>query len=85
MSPGPGWKRVSTFLGEEFEVPAESIQRDARLVEDLGLDSLDLVDMVVEMEKALGRRISNEELKQIRTVGGAVDLLDGVKAAPAQA
>jgi acyl carrier protein len=82
MSSGPAWDRVSAFLSAEFEVPADAIRPEARLIEDLGLDSLDLVDMVVEMESTLGRRITNDELKAIRTVGGVVGLLEAGSVTP---
>jgi acyl carrier protein len=67
--------RLLAFLIREFEIPAEQIHRDSRLVEDLGLDSLDLVDTVVELETSLGHRIPAERFKLLRTVGDAFDLL----------
>jgi acyl carrier protein len=70
-------ERITAFLVREFELPRESIHAGATLVEDLGLDSLDLVDMVVELESAVGHRIAPEKLKALRTVGDAVALVNG--------
>jgi acyl carrier protein len=80
ISAGAASERVRAFLIKEFEVPAEQVRSEARLVEDLGLDSLDLVEMVVELESAAGCRIPNEKLKALRTVGNAVELIESARA-----
>ncbi len=55
---------------EEFELEESELGMDARLYEELGLDSLDSVDMVVALEKAFDTRMGQEEeLREIRTVG----------------
>ncbi|MDR3193683.1 MAG: phosphopantetheine-binding protein [Tannerella sp.] len=59
---------VDHFLVEEMEIPAEAIKREARLKDDLGLDSLDYVDIVVIVEKNFGFKIKPEEMAQVSTV-----------------
>ena len=49
------------------------ITREARLFEDLDLDSIDAVDLVVKLQEYTGRRIAPAEFKSVRTVGDVVD------------
>lgn len=67
---------VRKLLTELFEIPEESITADARLYEDLGLDSIDAVDMIVHLQKKTGKKIKPEEFKAVRTVQ---DVLDAVQ------
>jgi acyl carrier protein len=57
-----------------FELPPEDITPDAKLVEDLELDSIDAIDMLVELQARTDKRIDEEELKKLRTVGDIVNL-----------
>jgi acyl carrier protein len=56
-----------------FDTPADSIVPDADLAQDLDLDSIDAVDLVVELQKLTGRKIKPEEFKTVRTVGDVVE------------
>jgi len=60
--------KVNEFLVEEMEIEAGDINYDARLKEDLGLDSLDFVDIVVIVEKSFGFKIKPEEMSNVLTV-----------------
>ena len=61
---------IDTSLAEEFELDPEAMVPDAHIFEDLGLDSLDMVDMVVVLEKAFQFKIREEEsVREIRTLG----------------
>ena len=61
---------VNTALAEEFELDAEAMQPEAHLFNDLGLDSLDAVDMVIVLEKAFGCKLRDEQaIREIRTLG----------------
>ena len=59
---------INNFLIEDMEIEADKIQEDARLKEDLGLDSLDFVDIVVIVEKNFGFKIKPEEMANVLTV-----------------
>ena len=64
---------LSRILVEDFEVPAEKISLDGRLYEDYDIDSIDAVDMIVQLKPYLGhRRVSPEAFKQVRTMGDVV-------------
>lgn len=74
-------QKVVEVLAEEFELdPAEMIP-DATLYDDLGLDSLDAVDMVVVLEKSFGMKLTDEEaLRSIRTMEDLFQFLISLKA-----
>jgi len=61
------------YLVEMFEVSPEKITRDARLFEDLDLDSIDAVDLIVKLQDLTGRKFKPEEFKSVRTVGDLID------------
>jgi acyl carrier protein len=68
-------KLVRDHLSTELEVPAERIQPETRFREDLDADSLDLYELVMELEDRYGIRVSEEEAAEIETVGDAVDFV----------
>ena len=74
-------QKVVEVLAEEFELdPAEMIP-EATLYDDLGLDSLDAVDMVVVLEKSFGMKLTDEEaLRSIRTMEDLFQFLIRLKA-----
>jgi acyl carrier protein len=59
--------KIIGFMSEEFEVEPEAIQPDANLMETLELDSLDLVDLVVIIEKNFGFKVEAKDFVDIRT------------------
>jgi acyl carrier protein len=68
--------RVTQIMAEEFELKPESLKPDATLYEDLGLDSLDAVDMVVALEKAFKMKMTDEEaVRAVRTLGDLFELV----------
>ena len=60
---------VNEFLIDEFEIEESAIADDAHLINDLGLESLDFVDIVVIIEKEFGFKVEREKMKEIRVVG----------------
>jgi acyl carrier protein len=65
--------KLKGFLVDLFEVPEEDITLQARLSEDLDLDSIDAVDLVVKLQELTGQRIKPDEFKSVRTVQDVVD------------
>lgn len=61
-------EKINDFLVEEMEIEAEKIRPDALLKDDLGLDSLDFVDIVVIVERTFGFKIKPEEMADVKTV-----------------
>jgi acyl carrier protein len=75
--------KLADFLEELFEVPRESVTLDAKLYEELDLDSIDAVDLVVQLQNLIGRRINPDEFKAVRTVGDVVNCVELVLLADA--
>jgi acyl carrier protein len=61
------------YLEDMFEIPRERVTLDAKLFEELDLDSIDAVDLVVKLQDLTGRRIKPEAFKTVRTVGDVVE------------
>lgn len=70
------YQEVASLLTSLFEIEADNIRPDARLYEDLELDSIDAVDMVVHLQKRTGRKIKPEAFRAVRTVQDVVDAVD---------
>lgn len=68
--------KVKDFLIEDLEVDEEKIQPEARLKEDVGIDSLDFVDIVVIVEKNFGFKIKPEEMTGVVTLNDFYDYID---------
>jgi acyl carrier protein len=67
--------RVRAALAEALELPEDEIEEESRFKEDLEADSLDLVELLLEMERVYGFKVSDEEAAEILTVGDAVDII----------
>jgi len=69
-------EKVRQFLIDDFEIEEEVITPDAKLKEDLGIDSLDFVDIVVIVEKLFGFKIVPEELAGVTTLQQFCDYIE---------
>ena len=68
-------QRIRTHLTDELGIDDAAIREDSRFKEDLEADSLDLVELVMELEDGYGIRIAEDEAERIKTVGQAVDFV----------
>ena len=75
MTPDELLERVRSILVTEFELEPAQVTADARLVEDLDLDSIDGVTIVVRLEAQLEVSLTDEEIQDMATVGDIVDAL----------
>ncbi|HPQ57016.1 MAG TPA: phosphopantetheine-binding protein [Bacteroidales bacterium] len=68
---------VNNFLIEDIEVEADALKDEAFLKEDLGIDSLDFVDIVVVVEQNFGFKIKPEEMTNVKTLSQFYDYIEG--------
>lgn len=70
-------KRVRAIVGEQLDRPIEDIRDDASFLDDLGADSLSLVEIILAVEEAFDVYIRDEDVERVRTVGEAVAWVEG--------
>lgn len=75
-------EKVRDFLVEDLEIDEEKIYPQAKLKEDMGIDSLDLVDIVVIVEKNFGFKLKAEEMAGVDTYGQFCDYIERKVNAP---
>jgi len=67
--------KISDVLADEFEVERTKLVPEARLFEDLDLDSIDAVDLVVRLQQQTSLKVKAEDFKTIRTLGDVADVI----------
>lgn len=67
---------VKEAISELINIEMDRITLKSRFTEDLGMDSLDLVEFIMEMEEEFGREISDSDAQKISTVGDAVSYIE---------
>lgn len=69
-------EKVKEFLIDDLEIDEEKITPEALLKDDLGIDSLDFVDIVVIVERKFGFKIKPEEMAEVKTLGQFCDYIE---------
>ena len=70
------FEQVRKALASQFELDPESITMETNLIDDLGADSLDVVELIMSLEDDFGIAISDDDAAQLVTVGRIVDYLE---------
>lgn len=69
-------QRIFNLIAEQLAVPVSTISQSSRLVEDLGSDSLDLVELTMALEEHFGLELSDDQADQLITVGDVLGFMD---------
>ncbi len=67
--------RVKEIIAKELEVGVQQLAPEAKFIEDLGADSLDIVELVMALEEEFGLDIPDEDAEKMKTVGDAMNYL----------
>ena len=72
-------ERVATIVTNQLDVDKEKVKPEASFINDLGADSLDIVELVMELEEEFDMSIPDEDAEKIRTVGEAIEYIQSNK------
>ncbi|MEN9826873.1 MAG: hypothetical protein RI953_2618 [Pseudomonadota bacterium] len=67
--------KVIKIVAEKLNIEEKNVSATSRFQEDLGADSLDIVELLMEIEEEFGQSISDEESERLKTVGDAVKFI----------
>ena len=70
------FEKVQSVLAKQFEMDPESITMETNLIDDIGADSLDVVELIVSIEDEFGISISDEDAANLYTVAKIVEYLE---------
>ena len=73
------FEKVREALAQQFELDPETITLDTNLIDDLGADSLDVVELIMSLEDEFGVSISDDDAAQLYTVVRIVEYLENMK------
>lgn len=68
-------EKIVSIIAEKLSVEPDEVVPQASFVDDLGADSLDLVELIMAMEEAFDKEISDEEAEKLQTVQDAIDYI----------
>jgi acyl carrier protein len=68
-------ERIATIISEQLGVEVASLTPDAHLLDDLGADSLDVVELVMALEEEFGIEVPDDDVENIRTVSDVVEYM----------
>lgn len=67
--------KIKDVLVNQFEVDESKVSLDANLYQELGIDSIDAVDLMVQLNELTGKKIPPEQFKEVRTIGDVINTL----------
>ena len=71
--------KVAEVIAEQLGVAKDTITKDSNILEDLGADSLDIIEMLMTLEEEYGITIPDEQIGQVKTIGQIVELIEKLK------
>ena len=70
--------RIREILVDQFEIEQSNVTLDANLYEELEIDSIDAVDLMVQLKEITGKKIPPEQFSEVRTIGDVLDTLSNL-------
>ena len=70
------FEKVKAILSDQFDVEEDTITADTSIADDLGADSLDVVDLIMTIESEFEVEVPDEEIENVKTVGELVSFLE---------
>lgn len=70
------FEKVKAIIAEKLNVDQDGIKLESSIVDDLGADSIDLIELIMNLEEEYGISISDEEAVKLKTVGDVVDFIN---------
>ena len=72
------FRKIREILVEQFDIEESAVSMDANLYEELEIDSIDAVDLLVQIKELTGRKLSPETFKEVRTVRDVISALQAL-------
>ncbi len=69
-------EKIQSVLSQQFEVAADSITEETNIIDDLGADSLDVVELIMSVEDEFGLSIPDEDAAELTTVGKLIEYIE---------
>ena len=69
-------EKIAKMLAEQLGIPQSKVTLESRIIDDLGADSLDVVELLMALEDETGKTIPDDEVAEIKTVGQIVEVLE---------
>ena len=70
------FEKIRSLISERFDVDEDKITRETNIVDDLGVDSLDIAELLLTLEDEFDISIPEEDIANLKTVGDLVDFMD---------
>ena len=70
--------KIAEMLAEQLNIPQSKITLESRIVDDLGADSLDVVELLMQLEEATGKTVRDDKVNKIKTVGELVEVIENL-------
>ena len=71
-------EEIAKMLAEQLDIPVSKVTLESNIIDDLGADSLDIVEMLMMLEDNTGKTIPDEKVANIKTVGDLVEVLNSL-------
>lgn len=72
-------EKVKELVAEQLGIKVDSIKPESNIIEDLGADSLDIIEMLMTLEDEYGITIPDDQISQVKTIGEIVNLIEKCK------